>query len=259
MVNRDILKYDNLLVSVIIPVYNAEKYISETLESVINQTYRDLEIIVIDDCSKDSSSNIIKDIMKSNLKIIYHKQEVNAGVAVARNKGLELARGRFIAFLDSDDLWYHDKLEKQLSLMKEKNAAISYTAIEMIDETGQLIKGKRKVKETVSYKTLLKNTVIATSTVLIDRNIMGEFKMPLIRSGQDYATWLMLLRNGTIAYGINDALTKYRRSKNSLSSNKFKSVEQVIGIQRKQEKIGFLRAHFNGLCFIINAFKKHIL
>jgi len=251
--------YDNELVSVIIPVYNAEKFISKTIESVLNQTYKNIEIVIVDDCSKDNSRKIIDQYTANYKNIVYHLQEKNCGAAVARNTALKIAKGRYVAFLDSDDLWYPKKLEKQLKLMKQKNAAICYTAIEMIDEDGNLIKGKRNVKEKINYNFLLKNTMIATSTVVVDRNIIGDFQMPNIRSGQDYATWLQLMRNGTDAFGINDVLVKYRKCNNSLSANKLKSVKQVWKIQTEIEDISTLRATINVLYFMLNAFRKHYL
>ena len=251
--------YTNKTVCVIIPVYNAERYIAKTIESALNQTYNDIEIVLIDDCSDDSSKQIIEDYTRKHKNIIYYLQEKNFGVAVARNKALELAKGRYVAFLDSDDLWCPEKIEKQLNLMQSKEAAICFTAIEMINEKGNQIKSKRKVKEKINYKFLLKNTMIATSSVVIDRNKTGDFQMPLIRSGQDYATWLLLMRNGTEAYGINEALVKYRRSQNSLSSNKFKSLGQVWNIQTRKEKINPVIATINLFYFAFNAFKKHFI
>lgn len=251
--------YINDFVSVIIPVYNSAKYIGKTLESVLYQTYKKIEIILIDDCSTDNSRQIIEQYRNMYDNIIYKLQERNGGAAVARNTALEIAKGRYIAFLDSDDIWYPEKIEKQINLMKRKNAAICFTAIEMIDEDNNLIKDKRNVKEKIDYKFLLKNTMIATSSVVIDRNITGNFQMPMVRSGQDYATWLMLMRNGTYAYGINEVLVKYRKSRNSLSSNKLKSLKQVWDIQTKYERINYVSASFNTLCFAINAFKKHYL
>lgn len=251
--------YNNNLVSVVIPVYNSEKFLSKTLDSVVNQYYKNIEIILVDDCSIDKSKEIIKSYSKEYKNIVYHCLENNSGAAVARNLALELANGRYIAFLDSDDIWHPKKITKQLELMKQKNAGICYTAIEMIDENENLIKTIRKVLEEVDYNFLLKNTMLATSSVLIDRNIIGNFKMPIIRSGQDYATWLQLLRDGNIAFGINEALVKYRVSNASLSSNKWKSVYQVWSIQTRQEKINPALATINTLFFIMNALKKHYL
>jgi teichuronic acid biosynthesis glycosyltransferase TuaG len=251
--------YSNEVVSVIIPVYNAEKYIGKTLESALNQTYRNVEIVLVDDCSKDNSRQVIESYTAKYNNVIYHLNEKNGGAAVARNTALQIAKGRYVAFLDSDDLWYPNKIERQLGLMKQKNAAICYTSIEMIDEYDKLVKGKRNVLDKVDYKFLLKNTMIATSTVIIDRHLTGSFQMPLIRSGQDYATWLKLMRNGTVAYGINEVLVKYRKCENSLSSNKIKSVNQVWHIQTKNENINPFTATLNLFCFIINALKKHYL
>ena len=246
-------------ISVITPIYNSEKFLRKTLDSVLLQKYNDIEIVLVDDCSKDSSAKIIKEYQKKHKEIKYFCQEKNQGAGAARNKALELATGQYVAFLDSDDIWIKNKLNKQMELMKENNCPFTYTAIEMIDENDKLIKGKRNIKAKCDYKYLLHNTIIATSTVIIDRNILGDFRMPLRRGGQDYATWLMLLRNDVTALGINEALTKYRISKNSLSSNKFKSVKQVWEIQTQDEKIGKIRALFNVIRFILNAFKKYFI
>lgn len=251
--------YNNKTVSVITPVYNCEKYIGETIESALSQTYQDIEIILVDDCSTDKSSEIIEDYVKRYPnKIVYHKQEKNMGAAVARNTALDIAKGRYVAFLDSDDLWHPEKIEKQLWLMKKNDVAICYAAIEMINEENNLIKEKRKVKERVDYKFLLKNTMIATSSVVINRDITGDFQMPLVRSGQDYATWLSLMRNGLNAYGINEVLVEYRVRRNSLSSSKLKSIKQVWSIQTKQESIPKFFAAFHLCCFVCNAFKKYL-
>lgn len=252
-------KYEKGKVSVITPVYNAEKYLPQYFESIFNQTYDNIEIVLVNDCSKDNSEKIIKEQIKKHKNIIYYCQDKNKGAGAARNKALELSTGQYVAFLDSDDVWYPDKVSKQIELMQEKNTPFSYTAIEMIDESDKLIKGHRKIKTECSYNYLLHNTIIATSSVIIDRNILGDFRMPLRRGGQDYATWLMLLRNGVVARGINEALVKYRVGKNSLSSNKFKSVRQVWEIQTQDEKISKVKAAFNVLCFIFNALKKYFI
>lgn len=251
-------KYQNKKVSIIIPVYNSEQYIKNTLESVLNQTYQDFEIIVIDDCSNDSSKEIINKMTERDSRLIYRLQERNCGVAVARNTALDLSTGRYIAFLDSDDEWKKNKLEKQLRLMEEKQAGFVFSAIEMMDETGQRRKEIRKIVTEVTYSYLLKNTVIPTSSVLIDRNIIDDFKMPLMRSGQDYAAWLRILRSGMKAYGINEALVKYRVGKNSLSSNKLKSVKQVWGIQVHQEGLNPIYASYNTCWFIYHALIKYL-
>ena len=247
------------LVSVIIPVYNAEEVIGKTLKSVFDQTYPKIETILVDDFSSDDSERIIRDIADDHPEIVYFRQPQNLGAGAARNKALELARGQFVAFLDADDLWHPEKTYKQITLMSEMNAAFSYTAIEMIDQEGKVIKKKRNVKETIDYRFLLKNTMIATSTVIIDRSVLGDFRMPLRRGGQDYATWLTLLRGGTIAYGINEALGQYRvGNKDSLAGKKRKSLQQVWEIQTKQESIKKPLALINLFCFAFNALKKYL-
>ena len=220
-------EYIDGLVSVIMPIYNAEKYLADAVNSIFEQDYKNIEIVLVDDCSKDRSVEIIAEFQKEHPKIIYHLQEKNMGAGAARNKALELAKGRYVAFLDSDDLWMPTKIQRQLDLMKMKKSPFSYTAIEMIDENNNTIKTKRTIRETCDYKYLLHNTIIATSSVVIDRTVLGDFRMPLRRGGQDYATWLMLLRNGAVACGINEVLVRYRVSSGSLSSNKLKSIKQL--------------------------------
>ena len=251
-------QYQNDLISVITPVYNAGKYLERTLQSIFNQTEGNFEIVLVDDCSKDNSAQIIADFQKTHPEIVYHRQEKNMGAAAARNTALELASGRYVAFLDSDDIWKPEKTAKQMALMREKDAAFSFTAIEMMDEEDQLTKPKRPVKAEVDYRFLLHNTMIPTSGVIVDRVKLGDFRMPSRRSGQDYATWLQLLRDGTIAYGIDEALVRYRVSSNSLSSNKFKSIRQVWEIQTHDEKISKPAAAFHVLCFTLNALKKYL-
>ena len=248
---------DNL-VSVITPVYNAERFIKTSVESVMNQTYQNIEIILVDDCSKDSSAKIIKELCKKYPNIVYHLQETNMGAGVARNKALELAKGRYVAFLDSDDMWKPDKIAKQLEVMQQTGDPLCYTAIEMIDENGKIIKEKRKVKEICDYNYLLHNTVIPTSGLVVDRQQCGDFRMHLRRGGQDYATWLKLMRNGAVARGIDEALVQYRIVSGSLSSNKIKSIQQVWEIQTQDEKISKIPAAFHVLCFTINALKKYL-
>lgn len=251
-------KYQEGLVSVITPVYNASKYIAGTIESALAQDYKKLEIILVDDCSRDNSVEIIRNLLETSPNIVYFKQPTNMGAGAARNKALELAKGQYVAFLDSDDLWAMDKVSRQLALMKEKNSPFSYAAIEMIDSDNKVIKPKRNIRETCDYKYLLHNTIIATSSVIVDRTVLGDFCMPLRRGGQDYATWLMLLRGGAVACGINDVLVKYRVAAGSLSSNKFKSIRQVWEIQTQDEGICKVHAAYNVMCFLLNAIKKYI-
>jgi len=247
------------LVSVIIPVYNVEKYIERTLQSIFCQTYKKIEIILVDDVSTDRSAEIIKKYQITHPEIVYFLQPQNMGAGYARNKALELARGQYIAFLDADDCWKSTKIEKQIKLLKKKNGSFCFTAIEMIDGNDNKIKGKRKVKKMIDYKFLLSNTMIPTSGVMIDRRKMGDFRMHIRRGGQDYATWLKLLRDGTKAYGIDEALVRYRIAGKSLSSNKFKSIKQIWEIQTKDEGISKFHVAINILRWCWNSVKKYWL
>lgn len=251
--------YNNETVSVITPVYNVAKVIEKTLNSMLMQDYKNLEIVLVDDCSKDNSAEIIKRYLDKYPNIVYHKQVKNGGAAVARNTALNIAKGRYVAFLDSDDLWCEGKISKQLAFMKENDAAICCTAMDCIDEEDNSLNSVREVHKIISYKFLLHNTMIATSTVMVDRNKTGNFQMPLRRGGQDYATWLMLMRNGTICYGLNEVLSHYRVMNNSLSSNKWKSIRQVWEIQTQDEKINKIAVAINVCFFIVNGFIKHFI
>jgi teichuronic acid biosynthesis glycosyltransferase TuaG len=244
-----------VLITVIIPTYNSSKYIIETIDSVIHQTFKDFEIIIVDDSSTDNTVELIKEFKFENIKLYTLKK--NSGASVARNFALSKARGRFIAFLDSDDIWNLQKLEKQINFMISNNYGFTYTSINIINENNQIIKKNRKTVNVVKYKTLLRNTVIATSTVIIDKNQFGDFRMPIIRSGQDYATWLMLLRDDREAFAFTESLTNYRKTENSLSSRKLSNFKKVYRIQTQHEKINKLYASYNVIVYLINAVAKH--
>lgn len=249
---------DNRMVSVIIPVFNAERYLAETLDSVISQDYLEKEIIIVDDCSTDSSIDIIRQYQQKVSYITYYKMNVNSGVALARNKGIQLAKGRYIAFVDSDDVWKNNKLVRQLELFNlHSGCPFTYTAIDYINESSKIIKGKRSLRESVTFNYLLRNTIIATSTVIVDRNVVPEIIMPNRRSAEDYSLWLSLLKEYGPAYGINDVLTSYRISSTSISSNRKKEVKYFYAVQTEDIGINKIYAAFNTLCYIFNAVKKH--
>ena len=248
------------LVSVIIPVYNSSKFIKETILSAVNQSYKKIEVVLVDDCSSDNSVEIIERLQTQFKNIFLYKNKKNSGAGVSRNAAIGYARGQYIAFLDSDDVWDKEKIKKQLNDLKMEGGSFSYTAIEMIDQDGVIKKKKRKIKRKVSYRFLLKNTVIPTSTVVIDRNVVGDFRMSHRRGGQDYATWLEIIKISGFAYGIDEPLCKYRVGrKDSLAGNKWKSIKQVWSIQREDQHIGRIRVMFNVACFIFNALKKYLL
>lgn len=252
------MQYQDGVVSVIIPVYNAEKYIDKTIQSVLAQTYTNYEIILINDCSKDQSLQKIAECAEENPRIKVYTLEKNSGAAVARNYGLDMAQGRYIAFLDSDDTWTEDKLEKQLAFMKEKDAAFVYCSYDMVNADGEQIRRGIKVKECTKYKDLLTKTMISTSTVLFDRYRTNAVAMPLRRTGQDYAFWMQLLRQFD-AYGMQEVLTHVCRRNDSLSKNKLQNVRDVWEVQTVQEKISKIPAFFHLIGYGFYAIKKRFL
>lgn len=244
------------LVSIVTPVYNAEKFLSKTIKSVTNQNYSEFEYLLIDDCSTDNSSKIIKDFELEDKRIKYIRLDENSGAAVARNKGLELAKGQYIAFLDSDDEWDSEKLKLQISYMKENNFAFTYTNYRTIKENGEVIKDSIILPTKLDYTGLLKNTAIACSSVIIDRFVIGDFRMPLVRKGQDTATWLSILKKHDYAHLLGKTLSSYRQVNNSISSNKFGAVKRTWNTYRNIEKLSFPVALYYFTFYIYNAFKR---
>ncbi len=249
----------NPIVSVITPVYNSEKYIEKTINSVRNQTFDKFEMILVDDCSNDNSQKIIENIMQKDDRIRYILLEKNSGAAVARNTGIAAAKGRFISFLDSDDVWKSNKLEHQLNFMKSDKYAFTYTAFETITEDNKIIQSRVLVPEKLNYTQLLKNTAIACSTVIIDRNSVGDFRMPLVRKGQDTATWLQLLRESVdTAYGLNEVLSSYRNVKGSISDDKLGALKRTWNTYRNIEQLPLSKTVYYFSWYVLNAIKKRI-
>lgn len=270
------------LVSIIVPVYRAETYIAETIAMVQAQTWKNWELLLIEDHSPDNSAGVIRGILKKDAshvpenalengrgsrstaseagygvsdkrkafgsaevfagedgqKVTLVCKEQNEGAARARNTGLDLAQGRYIAFLDADDVWYPDKLEKELRFMQDRQAGFVFTSYEFGDEqarpTGKVV----RVPEELTYGKALSRTVIFTTTVLLDRQEIPEelMRMPVVES-EDTATWWQILRNGYKAYGLNEVLAVYRRPAQSLSSNKLTAIRRIWKLYRRQEKL----------------------
>lgn len=248
-------KYIEGQVSVVIPMYNSAKYITPTIESALNQTYKNIEVLVVDDCSKDNSIEVVNSIAQSDSRLRCVQQEKNQGAAVARNRGIKEAKGQYIAFLDSDDLWSKDKIEKQVLLMQQKNAAFVYCAYDSVNENDERVKGKVKIKERVCYKDQLTKTYICTPAAIYDRKKIGDVEMPLRRTGQDYAFWMVLLKK-TDAYGIDEALVHVRRRTGSLSKNKLQNLKDIWEVQTINEGINKVAAFWHLFRYAIFTFKK---
>ena len=249
--------YKNL-VSIITPCYNSERFISEAINSVIEQKYCDWELIIVDDASNDQSPKIIKKFLSkdSRIRAIFLKE--NIGPSQARNKAIRIAKGRFIAFLDSDDLWIPEKLELQINYMISNSVGFSFTSYLHITENGKKTLKKIKAPNRIDYRSYLKNTIIGCLTVVLDRKIVGDFEMPEIRSSHDMALWLMILRKGHIAHGIKYTLAKYRLVSESNTANKFKSMYDVWRVYREFEKLSLLYSLYNFTNYAVNAIKKRL-
>ena len=282
----------NGLVSIIVPIYRAEAYIADTIVMVVRQTYTEWELLLIDDCSPDGSAQVVRDTLREykwshrysrkqddketepeevhsvenegirtveeytddkGRRILLISKEHNEGAAAARNTGLDVAGGRYIAFLDADDVWFPEKLEKELLFMKDRQAGFVFTAYEFGDEqanpTGKVV----HVPAQLRYEQALSRTVIFTTTVLLDRESIPDklICMPGIES-EDTATWWQILRAGNTAYGLDEVLAIYRRPARSLSSNKLTAIRRIWNLYRRQEKLSVI---MSVRCFIPWAYR----
>ncbi len=226
------------LVSIITPVYNSERYLSQTIQSVLHQTHQNWELILIDDGSSDQSPVIIAQMEKQDHRIRSIRLPSNSGAAIARNCGLKLAKGRYIAYLDADDLWLPKKLQRQVDFMKTHQAAFTCCDYRRMDVQGNLLNTVH-MPCTITYEQLLHNTIIQTVGVMVDlRQINPELlMMPNVRRGQDLGTWLQLLKNGVIFLGQNEVLALYRITPQSLSANKWRAMKRTWHLYRSVERL----------------------
>lgn len=220
----------DVVVSVVMPAYNCEKYIGEAIQSVLAQSVP-LELIIIEDSSGDGTGDVIRSFLPDE-RIIYICNEMNAGVAASRNKGMELARGKYIAFLDSDDYWTPDKLERQVAFMEDGAKVLSSTGRELIDEMGDSTGKIIGIPEVIEYKDLLKGNVLNTSGVMILASVAKKYKMTQDHLHEDYIMWLSVLKEYGKAYGMNEPMLKYRVMQGTKSGNKLKSAKMTFGVYR---------------------------
>src|SRR5690554_452951 len=231
------------LVSIITPSYNAEKYLARTIESVLGQTFQDWEMIIVDDQSPDNANQLIEQYCQQDGRIKLLHLEKNSGAAVARNKGIEAAKGRYIAFLDSDDAWSPDKLEKQLAFMQANDYPFTFAAYDKVDEAGKVF-GHVGVPDKVTYSDLLKSCSIGCLTAMYDTEFFGKVYMPLIRKRQDLGLWLKLLKKTKYAYGLNETLGFYKVRKDSISANKKSAALFTWRLYRDIEKLSLPKASY---------------
>ena len=249
------------LISIIVPVYNVEKYIVETMDCVRGQTFEHWELLLVEDCSTDHTVEIIENDLqqKPDDRIRLLKQSHNMGAARARNRALFEARGRYIAYLDADDLWVLDKLERELAFMKGKDAAFVFTGYEFADEQGNGTGKVVRVPETLTYEQALKNTTIFTTTVMFDTNKIEKklLEMPIMKS-EDTALWWKILRNGYVAYGLDENLVKYRRVGKSLSSNKIEALRRIWNLYRKAEGMSVINSAWHFCFWAVRAVRRRM-
>lgn len=246
------------LVSIIMPSYNASRFITESIKSVIVQTYQNWELLIADDYSKDSSVEVIKKIIDKDQRIKLFSLLKNVGAAAARNVAIEHANGQYIAFLDSDDVWEPEKLERQLAFMKENKYAFTYSEYYVMEEDGKKTGSFIRIPSSLSYRQYLRNTIIGCLTVVIDRNIVGDFRMPLIKSSHDMALWLLIMKRGYKAYGIKEVLAGYRLVSTSNTAKKWKAAKDVWRVYRKIEHLSVLFSAFCFCGYVFNAVIKRM-
>ncbi|MDQ0206792.1 glycosyltransferase family 2 protein [Alkalicoccobacillus murimartini] len=244
------------LVSVITPVYNSERFLGETIQSIMNQTYPNWELILVDDGSTDESMKIAKSFADKDSRISVVQLQTNNGAAGARNEGINQARGKYAAFLDSDDLWLPEKLERQVHFMEANQFVFTFTSYRIIREDGQKREKLVEAPEVVTYNSLLKNTIIGCLTVMLNIDVLGKVQMPTIRTRQDFVLWLTILKDGNQAYGINEELACYRKVSNSISSNKLKAAKRNWTIYRYNENLPFWKACYVFASYAWHGFKK---
>lgn len=247
---------NDILVSIVMPAYNAEGYIAKAITSVQKQTYQVWELFVIDDCSQDRTRSIVMEFSGKDKRIHCYTLDRNVGVAKARNYGVNLCNGQYIAFLDSDDLWESTKLERQLQLAVSSDADLLYSAYTIIDSTDKILT-TYSVPQTIHYSDLLRENVIGCSTVLLKTSVMQKFTFDSQYHHEDYLLWLQIVRAGYCALGINEPLTHWRMMQHSRSSNKLRCAYYRWQILRTCLQLPITKCMLYFACYVHNSLKKY--
>ncbi|SDN19717.1 teichuronic acid biosynthesis glycosyltransferase TuaG [Actinomyces ruminicola] len=244
------------LVSVIMPAYNSEAFIEQAVRSVQAQTYTAWELIIVDDCSTDGTAELAHELSREDSRIRCLRLSCNSGAAVARNCAMNDARGQYMAFLDSDDLWHPDKLEKQLQFMTAESLSFTCTAYQQV--TGPGMRKGRVIRspKRISYRRLLLDCPVGNSTVMYDVSRMGKFEVPDIRKRNDDALWLRMLRTEPFIWSIPDVLAYYRVRSGSVSSNKLSLVKYHWTLYRRIERLGVVTSVYHLIAWgVIKVFR----
>ncbi|MEN3323828.1 glycosyltransferase family 2 protein [Mariniflexile soesokkakense] len=243
------------LVSIITPMFNSEDFISETINSVISQTYTNWELFLIDDCSTDKTLQIVNQFVSQYPNIKLLKNDTNLGAAITRNKGIEVSQGKYIAFLDADDLWKPQKLQHQIAFMETQNCDVSFSSYEQMNETGKPLNKLIKALRELTYQKYLKSNYIGNLTGMYNVEVLGKIMVPNLRKRQDWAMWLMAIKkSGKPAKGIQESLAVYRVRKDSMSSNKINLIKYNYWVYRKGLGFSTLKSVFYMLGFLYEHF-----
>lgn len=247
------------IVSIVIPCFNASNFIEETIKSVLNQTYSHWEMLVVDDCSTDGSSSIIKQFESIDGRIKYLKTDKNTGSpAIPRNIGIEQSQGQYIALLDSDDVWFETKLEDQLKFMQEKPCRISYTDGVMMDEQGRVIRSMRKA-DWVNYRRTLKRNELSCSSVVFEKSLIGDLKFQN-KPKEDFIFWIQLMKQTKeVAYNTHKKHYAYRLVGDSRSRNKGVIIRQQWQVLREDANLNVIDAAYCFMCWVVRNIIKYYL
>lgn len=245
-------------VSIVVPVFNGRLFLAEAIESVIGQTFQDWELILSDDGSSDSSPQVMEYYAKQDGRIRVLTSGTNTGPGAARNRGMRVARGRWLAFLDCDDVWLPSKLELTLDFALSVGSALTYTSYSRI-----LAPDWRRGRDiicppTITYTEMLKGSVINSSTVLVDRQLLSSFSWNEVDTPEDYIAWLGILKQGVVARGLQDSLSIYRMGHNSRSSNKFKAAREVFNVYRRSESLSVPKSAWYFSHYAAQGLAKHL-
>ncbi len=238
------------LVSIILPSYNVSDYISTAIDSCLEQTYKNWELIIVDDCSTDNTVSVIKEYLLKDSRIRFFRLDKNSGSAVARSKAIELAKGRYIAFLDADDMWFKEKLEKQIEFMQKNDYSFTCTKCVKMDIEGNVLDDDIKVYDVYDYNKILKRCP-SNITVMYDAGKLGKYKVPDIKRRTDYVLWLKIIKDAKFMYALQQPLAAYRIRKGSLSNKKIRLIFYHWHIYRKLEKISVIKSIYLILYIII--------
>lgn len=239
------------LVSIITAMYNSETFISETINSVINQTYKNWELILIDDFSTDSTLQRIQPFLDKNSNIKLIKNTSNLGAAITRNKGIQAAKGDYIAFLDGDDVWKPEKLEIQMAFMQSNDCEVCFSSYQQIDEEGNSLNKLIKALPKLTYNKFLKSNYIGNLTGMYNRKALGKINAPNLRKRQDWLLWLAAVKkSGKPALGIQESLAYYRVRKNSMSSNKYNLLKHNYWVYKKGLGFSTIKSMYCMLIFL---------